>query len=71
MAGGIIALILFATLLGSGVYMRVRTWIDHGPLADGELGDFPYLPQGFGTAKRGREAATAPKADNANHVAGL
>ena len=42
-------------------------------LADGEIpeGDWPFIPDGFGAAKRGREAATAPKADNTNHVAGL
>jgi hypothetical protein len=40
-------------------------------LDDGETGLESWIPQGFGTAKRGREAATAPKADNANHVAGL
>jgi hypothetical protein len=40
-------------------------------LDDGEIGDWPFIPQGFGTATRGREAATAPKADSLdNHFGG-
>ena len=44
MGADIIALILFATLIGSGVYMRIKDAIDHGPLDDGEVGDGPRVP---------------------------
>ena len=64
MLGGVIFLILWIALLGSGAWMLVQSAIDNGPLDDGEIGDWPFIPDGFGTAKRGREAATAPKADS-------
>ena len=53
--------------MGAGLlYLFIRK--DFRPVC-AETGLETYLPQGFGTAKRGREAVTAPKADNTNHVA--
>lgn len=57
-AGTFFALLTLAGLLGSWAYFWFSEAIAHGPLADGELGDWPNVPDGL-RADRGELAAAA------------